>query len=128
MSYRKWRKTVFVVCLAGGSVGASPLVTETPIRSEATATTLSVSAVAWTKAPAGTNTGCRTGIKISNPASNANVVYGILSVGAPAEATTIRPIEIQIGENPFIPVTSAVDLYLIAPDGAQNVHLQEVCQ
>lgn len=70
----------------------------------------------------------RSGIKVSNPATNSYVVYGILSRSTPTEATSIRPIEIQAGENPFIPLNEGISLYLISPSGAQTVYAQEVKQ
>jgi len=107
-------------------------VAEEPVREISTAFTVSVSTSDWTKTTGfgvATTRARRAGIKCSNPATNNAAVVGILSIGTPSEATTVRPIEIQTGENPFIPAGDSIDLYLLSlHTSAENVHCQEVGQ
>ena len=71
----------------------------------------------------------RTGAKVSNPATNNAAMAGILSDGTPSEATTIRPIEIQAGENPWVPIGIELDLWLLSlHTSAESVHSQECHQ
>lgn len=107
-------------------------VAEEPVRELATAHTVSIATHTWTKATSVTSATTlkrRAGVKCSNPATSNAAMVGILSIGTPSEATTIRPIEIQEGENPFIPAGDGIDLYLLSlHTAAENAHCQEVGQ
>lgn len=119
----------FIVFLLPVFCKASPLVTESPIISLGTASTVSISTSTWTKVPATSTLGARTGIKVNNPSTNNASVVCTLDTTAPTIATTIRPIEIQKGENPFIPVRVDVLLYCLSlHTSAENIHAQEVGQ
>lgn len=111
---------------------AAPTVKEAQIVDVATATTVSISTSVWTKVPAGTPTGNRSGILINNPSSNTAVMVGVLSTNAtsPTEATTVRPLEFATSSDfTFVPISSAVYLYLMTlAVGAENVHVQEIIQ
>lgn len=93
--------------------------------------TLSVSTSAWTEASDVNTLADRSGIRCANPATNNAAVYGIISDDgvAPSEATSVHPIEIGTGENPFIPLRNNQGLYLISGHtAAENVHCQEIGQ
>lgn len=108
---------------------ASPLVSETPILSVGTGTTVSISTSAWTVVPTASTMSTRSGIKVSNPSSNTANVACILDTAAPTEATTVRPIEIQPGENPFVPARTNLNLYCVSLNtSAESIHVQEVGQ
>lgn len=124
-------KLFLFLCLSlcGASVMAAPLVAEAPIMGVGSGTTVSVSTYAWTELPTTSTLSSRSGIKISNPSTNTGNVVCILATTTPTEATTVRPIEIQPGENPFIPCRIDIELYCISlHTAAENVHVQEVRQ
>lgn len=117
--------------LSGSVYAGKPLVAEAPINAVGAGTTVSISTSAWTKVPASGNTSGRTGIKVCNPSGNSATMYGVISSNSssPTEATTVRPIEIQAGENPLIPIADNLYLYLLSVHtGAENAHVQEVKQ
>lgn len=104
-------------------------VKEKPIYGVGTATTVTISAADWTKVPTASTLNRRSGVKVSNPATNSATLYGVISTGTtPTEATTVHPIEIQPGENPFIPVGDGMNLFLLSSSGSVSAHVQEVRQ
>lgn len=108
---------------------AAPPVQEAQISVAGDATTVSISTSAWTAVPATVGLTRRAGVKVSNPSSNNANVVCILDTAAPSEATTIRPIEIQPGENPFIPARYDILLYCLSlHTSAESIHAQEVGQ
>lgn len=104
---------------------------EKPISAPGTGTTVSISTSAWTKVPTTSSLTTRSGIKVSNPASNNAAFAAVLSTSSvtPGEATTVRPVEIERGENPFVPCSDNTYLYLLSlHTSAENAHVQEVRQ
>ena len=114
---------------AAWSCHAAPPVAEAQIKNVSDGTTVSISTSAWTAVPTTVALNSRSGIKISNPSSNSNNIACILDTAAPTEAITIRPIEIQPGENPFIQARYDIFLYCVSlHTAAMSVHAQEVGQ
>lgn len=120
--------SIFALFIAA-FVSAAPTVKEAPIEVVGTATTVSISTSAWTAVPTASTLARRVGIKVSNPSSNSANIVCILGDGTPSEATTVRPIEIQTGENPFIPVRVDAYLYCLSlHTSAESIHVQEAGQ
>ena len=121
---------LFLPCL----VSAAPPVAEAQIVYVGAGTTVSISTdtgavAAWTVVPTTVGLNRRSGLKVSNPSSNTSNVVCILDTAAPTEATTVRPIEIQPWENPFIPARFDIFLYCISlASSAESVHVQEAGQ
>lgn len=112
-----------------GVAFAAPPVAEAQISVVGAGTTVSVSKDDWTVVPTTVGLTRRSGIKISNPSSNNANIVCILDTATPTEATTVRPIEIQPGENPFIEARYDILLYCLSlHSAAENVHVQEVGQ
>lgn len=110
---------------------AAPLVTEAPITSGGTPSTLSVSTSAWTKAPETSTLPGRTGVLISVPASNtANMVGHIASCTSTSVAISVRPMEFVKGNGfTLVPVADSICVYLLSINGsAESVHVQEIKQ
>ena len=117
---------VIIFCIQAGAVD---IVKEAPIYKVGTATTVSVSTSTWTKVPTASTLTRRAGIKVCNRLSNNASIYGVISTAAPTISTTTTPIEIEKGENPFIPVGDDHFLYLLSGHtSAENAHVQEVGQ
>jgi len=123
------KRFVFLLGFFPSLALAAPLVTEAPILSVGTGTTVSISTSAWTLVPAASTLAARSGVKISNPSTNTANIVCILDTATPTEATTVRPIEIQAGENPLVPARSDILIYCLSlHTSAENVHTQEVGQ
>jgi hypothetical protein len=93
---------------------ASEKVEEQPIDNIATPFCVSVSTFQWTKFNPTTPLIKRTGVKVANKSTNNKSFYGVLSKTAPTIATTTASIEIQPGENPFVPLSPNVFLYVVS--------------
>jgi hypothetical protein len=126
------RKTVLFLfaTLSTMALKASPLGTETPIRSYGTPTTVSISTSAWTLVPASQSLSGQTGILVSLPASASAVMVGHLaSCTSTSVATTVRPLEIAKGGFVLVPVADNVCLYLLSlHTAAESAHVQEIKQ
>lgn len=128
------KKIIFTLFLALGASSVLALdVEQKPVRYVGTGTTVSISTSAWTLVPASSSLTSqdRSGIKVSNPSTNNAAFAAILSTSSvtPGEATTVRPIEIGAGENPFIEAEKNIFLYLLSlHTSAENAHVQEVGQ
>jgi hypothetical protein len=94
-----------------------------------TATTVSISTSAWTKVPTTSSLTGRTEVCVDLPASASAGMVGIISSNSstPAEAITVRPIEIVKGEQDrCYDVPDGLYLYLLSlHTGAENAHVQE---
>lgn len=127
---KKWLYAVPLLFLSVYVHAGKPLVAEAPVNEVGTGTTVSISTSAWTKVPTSQTSG-RTGIKVCNPSNNSGTMYGVMSSNSssPTEATSVRPIEIQAGENPIIPISDRLYLYLISGhSAAESAHVQEIRQ
>lgn len=107
-------------------------VNDKPVYDVTVATTVSVSTSAWTRVPPtwADNTESRLGVEVSNPKTNNATIVGVISistyVAGVSEATTIRPIELEAGENELFKIGSKLYLYLLSlHTSAENVHIQE---
>ena len=102
---------------------------EEPIHTVGDGTTVLVSTLTWTLLPVASTFNKRHGLRVSNPASNTAAMGCILSNGSPSEATTVRPIEIEKGENPIFRIDGKIDLFCFSLHSApESVHVQEVRQ
>lgn len=106
-------------------------VEEAPISAVGEAATVSVSTTSWTQmsSVSGSKLERRSGVDISNPsASNASIAC-VKSSGTPSEATTIRPHELEAGEDKPFYVGNAVDVYCLSlHTSAESMHVQEFRQ
>lgn len=103
---------------------------ELPIRNIATATTVSISTSAFTRVVSSVQAG-RIGVFVSNPDSNTATASCVFSkeTSSPTEATTVRPLEIGVGEDKFYPIADNIFLYCISlHTSAESIHVQEVLQ
>lgn len=109
---------------------AAPDVEEESMHYAAAASSVSISTSAWTVVPTTSGLNYRSGIKVNNPSTNNASVVGILSRSAsPSDSITVHPIEIEPGENPFIPCGDDLYLYLLSlHTSAEYIHVQEVRQ
>lgn len=123
---------LFLLCAEGHALD----VREAPIGRLGTATSVSISSdtaltTAWTAIPSTTTRiEYGAGVMVSDPATNnAAIVCVYGSKTQPSLATSIRPIEIEKGENPFFPIGPNVYLWCISKHtAAESVFYQEVGQ
>lgn len=127
-------KKLFIglVLMAGLGVSANaaaPAVREQSFTAVGTGTTVSISTSAWTKVPTTSSLTGRTTICLDLPAAASANMAGIISSvsSTPAEATTVRPIEVIRGEpDRCIDIGDGLYLYLISlHSAAESVHVQE---
>lgn len=132
----KFRAFAFVGVISGlGLVGvgkasaAAPAVREQSYTAVGTATTVSISTSAWTKVPTTSSLTGRTEVCLDEPASNTANMAGTISSesSTPAEAITVRPIEVVKGEEDrCFPVGDGLYVYLLSlHSSAESVHVQE---
>ena len=101
-----------------------------PIRVPIQATTVSPSTSSWTAVPT-TDTSGRTLVHLSNPSGNsASFAVVISSLSAtPAEATTVRPFELEPGEGMWLLMPPSVYAYAMSlHTSTESIHVQEFKQ
>ncbi len=122
---------VLSLLLSPAVASAAPGVFEVPVTSYGTPTTVSVSTITWTKAPAATSLTDRTAIIVNNPNANtARMVGHIGGCSATSIATTVQPLEFAPSTDfTIVPLADGVCLWLLSlHSAAENVHVQEVSQ
>lgn len=125
----KTMKSLFLLALAMAATTAavaSPLSTETPIRSVGTPVTVSVATATWTKV---TTTSGQTGYIVSTSSATSYMAGHLGNCTSTSIATTVRPFSFVPGAFTLIPVADNICLWTLnLGASAENMHVQGIKQ
>lgn len=112
-----------------GSAWAVDTTKEVPVEGAGTAVSVSISTSAATQVMSTSYLSFRAGMKVSNRASNSAAMVCTMAATTPTEATSTWEIEIQAGENPWIPVGPNMKLYCLSlHSSAESLRAKEYRQ
>lgn len=117
---------LFFAGLLGNDVYAAPLVEEQALNGSGTLTSVSITTDAWITTTS--TLGGRSGIKVNNLSTNNASIAATCGTAVPGNLTDYD-IEIQTGENPFIPCANNLNLYLLSlHTAAETIKFREYKQ